>query len=91
MFGSRSWFPPHFMRTYYDYFTRYGVALATYGFVSQYAPPTVPPNGMAWFINPIFIPKSLPPGPDGAIPANPLWFDDFVDIVTRGRKPAPEH
>ncbi|MBL8232128.1 MAG: hypothetical protein JNL98_26770 [Bryobacterales bacterium] len=42
---------------------------------------------MAWFINPIFIPKSLPPDAEGAPPANPLWFDDFVDIVNRGRKP----
>lgn len=87
MFASRPWFPPHFMRTYYSYFVRHSVKLATYGYVSQYAPRIVPADGMAWFINPILIPKSLPPGPDGAAPANPLWFDDFVDIVNRGRKP----
>src|SRR5256885_2873590 len=36
MFASRNWFPPHFMLTYYRYFQRCGVRLATYGFVSQY-------------------------------------------------------
>ena len=86
MFASRSWFPEHFLRTYYSYFQRYGVTLATYGFVSQYAPPNVPANGMAWFINPIFPFKSLPLNSDGSYPANPLWFDDFVAIVKQGRK-----
>ncbi|MBL8209568.1 MAG: hypothetical protein JNK87_02595 [Bryobacterales bacterium] len=85
MFASRPWFPPHFLRTYRRYFEQYGVKLATYGFVSQYAPRIVPPDGMAWFINPIFIPKTLPPGPKGEVPANPLWFDDFIDIVNQGR------
>lgn len=86
MFASRPWFPPHFLLTYYRHFQRNRVRLATYGYVSQYAPATVPANGMAWFINPIFIPKSLPPAADGAVPANPLWFDDFCKIVNQGRK-----
>jgi hypothetical protein len=90
MFASRSWFPRGFMLTYYEYFQRYGVRLATYGYVSQYAPPTVPADGMAWFINPVFIQKSLPAGADGAAPANPLWFDDFVTIVNRGRQTAAD-
>jgi len=85
MFASRNWFPPHFMLTYYRYFERYGVRLATYGFVSQYAPPVVPPNGSAWFINPIFPAKSLPPNADGSFTPNPLWMDDFVAIVNKGR------
>jgi len=75
----------HFMLTYYRYFERYGVRLATYGFVSQYAPPVVPPNGSAWFINPIFPAKSLPPNADGSLTPNPLWMDDFVAIVNKGR------
>jgi hypothetical protein len=45
---------------------------------------------MAWFINPVFIQKSLPAGADGAAPANPLWFDDFVTIVNRGRQTAAD-
>lgn len=90
LFASRPWFPQGFMLTFYSHFQRNGVRLATYGYVSQYAPPTVPPDGMAWFINPIFIQKSLPPGPDGAAPANPLWFDNFVAIVNRGRQPAAD-
>jgi hypothetical protein len=73
------------MLTYYRYFERYGVRLATYGFVSQYAPPVVPPNSSAWFINPIFPAKSLPPNADGSFTPNPLWMDDFVAIVSKGR------
>jgi hypothetical protein len=87
MFASRDWFPHHFLLTFHDSFRRYGVRLATYGYMSQYAPRTVPADGMAWFVNPIIINKSLPAGPDGAAPANPLWFDDFVTIVKRGRRP----
>lgn len=86
MFESRSWFPRHFLQTFYDRFNRNGVVLATYGFVSQYAPRTVPPDGSAWFVNVIFPFKSLPSGADGMKPPNPLWFDDFVDIVNRGNK-----
>ena len=85
MFASRSWFPPHFLLTFYRYFQTYGVALATYGFLSQYAPAHVPADGLAWFINPIFPFKSLPLNADGSYPRNPLWFDDFVSIVKRGR------
>lgn len=88
MFSSRPWFPRGFLRTCYAYFQRYGVRLATYGYVSQYAPPAVPANGMAWFINPILIPKTLPPGLRGEVPANPLWFEDFVAIVKRGSEGA---
>ena len=89
MFASRSWFPPHFLLTFYRYFQTYGVALATYGFLSQYAPAHVPPDGLAWFINPIFPFKSLPLNADGSYPRNPLWFDDFVSIVEKvGRKPS---
>ncbi len=85
MFASRSWFPRHFMTTFYRHFECYRVVLATYGFLSQYAPPVVPAHGMAWFINPIFPFKSLPPNADGSYAANPLWFDDFVAIVKEGR------
>jgi hypothetical protein len=79
MFASRDWFPPHFMKTFYQYFQKYGVRLATHGFMSQYAPAKVPANGSAWFINPIFPGKTLP-----ANTPNPLWFDDFVEIVKQG-------
>lgn len=86
MFDSRSWFPPHFMQTYYRYFQKYGVVLATYGYVSQSAPQKVGADSPTWFINPIFPMKSLKPQADGIYTANPLWFDDFVDIVNRGNK-----
>lgn len=89
LFATRDWFTPRFLLTCYEYFQRYHVRLATYGFVSQYAPPVVPANGMAWFLNPIFPQKSLPLAEDGSYPTNPLWFDDFVTIVKQGT-PKPE-
>ncbi|TWV89191.1 hypothetical protein [Chitinophaga pinensis] len=86
MFASRSWFPPHFMKTYYRYFREYGVALATYGYLSQSAPAKVTPGTGIWFVNPIFPMKSLQREPDGSYTPNPLWFNDFVDIVNYGAK-----
>jgi hypothetical protein len=86
MFASRTWFPQHFMQTYYRYFQKYGVVLATYGFLSQSAPAKMGPNSPTWFINPIFPMKSLQPQTDGFFTPNPLWFNDFTDIVNRGKK-----
>ncbi len=83
-FASRTWFPQHFMQTYYRYFQKYGVVLATYGYLSQSAPAQMGPDSPTWFINPIFPMKSLQPQADGSYTPNPLWYNDFVDIVNRG-------
>ncbi len=85
LFTSRKWFPQHFMQTYFRYFHKYGVVLATYGFFSQSAPSKMGPNSPTWFINPIFSNKSLLPHPDGSYMENPLWFDDFCDMVNKGK------
>lgn len=86
LFASRSWFPPHFMQTYYRYFQQYGVVLATYGYLSQSAPAKVGSGTAIWFVNPIFPMKSLLPQADGSYTPNPLWFNDFIDIVSHGKK-----
>jgi len=86
LFTSRAWFPPHFMQTYYRYFQKYGVVLATYGYLSQSAPAKVTPNTPVWFVNPIFPMKSLQRQADGGYTPNPLWFDDFVAITNRGKQ-----
>ncbi|HEY8896846.1 MAG TPA: hypothetical protein VIM79_18615 [Niastella sp.] len=85
LFDSRKWFPQHFMLTYYRYFQKYGVVLATYGYLSQDAPKKMRPDSPTWFINPIFPFKSLKTLPDGSHRANPLWFEDFITIVNRGK------
>jgi hypothetical protein len=86
MFASRKWFPQHFMKTYYRYFEKNGVVLATYGYLSQSAPQKMGPDSPTWFINPIFPMKSLTPQPDGSYTANPLWYDDFCEVVNKGKK-----
>lgn len=86
LFLSREWFFPHALLTYYRYFRKYHVVLATYGFFSQSAPRQVGPQTPVWFVTPVFACKSLKPGADGSCGKNPLWFDDFVDISNRGRK-----
>ena len=85
MFASRTWFPPHFLQTYYRYFEKYGVVLATYGYFSQSAPKKMGPESPTWFVNPIFSAKSLLPHEDGTYMENPLWFADFTDIVNKGK------
>jgi hypothetical protein len=84
-FASRKWFPQHFMQTYYRYFQKYGVVLATYGYFSQSAPQKVGPETAIWFVNPIFPGKSLLPHSDGSIMENPLWFQDFVQAAEKGQ------
>jgi hypothetical protein len=86
MFDSREWFPQHFMLTYYRYFQKYGVVLATYGYLSQDAPKNMRPDSPTWFINPIFPFKSLKTETDGSHTANPLWFEDFTTIVNLGKR-----
>jgi hypothetical protein len=90
-FASRIWFPQHFMQTYYRYFTKNGVVLATYGYFSQSAPQNVGPDTPIWFINPIFPGKSLLPHSDGAIMENPLWFQDFVNAARSGQSKHTTH
>lgn len=85
MFNSRTWFPQHFMKTYYRYFQKYGVVLATYGYLSQSAPQQMGPKSPTWFINPIFPMKSLKPQADGSFTPNPLWFNDYTEIVRHGK------
>jgi len=85
MFASRKWFPQHFLQTYYRYFQKYGVVLATYGYFSQSAPKKMGPGSPTWFINPIFPTKSLLPHADGSYTENPLWFADFTDIINKGK------
>jgi hypothetical protein len=85
-FASRKWFPKHFMQTYYRYFKKNGVVLATYGYFSQSAPQKVGPGTPIWFINPIFPGKSLLPHADGSVMENPLWYQDFVDAANTGKK-----
>ena len=86
LFDSRSWFPHSFMRTYYRYFKKYGVVLATYGYLSQSAPREASPTMPTWFINPIFPNKSIRGNPDGTFAGNPLWFDDFVWAIEEGKR-----
>ncbi|UOE47454.1 hypothetical protein MTO98_23895 [Mucilaginibacter sp. SMC90] len=86
LFGTRKWFTPHVMETYYRYFQKYGVVLATYGYLSQSAPANVGPNTAVWFVNPIFACKSLIPDANGDCAANPLWYTDFINIVNKGKR-----
>jgi hypothetical protein len=90
-FASRTWFPQHFMQTYYRYFTKNGVVLATYGYFSQSAPQKVGPDTPIWFINPIFPGKSLLPHSDGSVMENPLWFQDFVNAAKSGQSKVTTH
>jgi hypothetical protein len=83
-FASRKWFPQHFLQTYYRYFQKYGVILATYGFVGQSSPKKVTKQTPSWFINAIYPIKTLKSQSDGSFTPNPLWHDDFVDIVNKG-------
>ena len=85
MFATRDWFPKHNLKIYYDRFVKYGVVLATYPLLQQNCPEKMTPKSPAWFINPIFCQKSLIKNEKGEFSANPLHFDDFVELVEKGK------
>lgn len=79
LFYSRSWFPKHYLREYYERYKKYGVVLATFPLLQQSCPENMTPKSPMWFINPIFAQKSLLKQTNGDYSSNPLVFDDFVD------------
>lgn len=85
-FASRSWFPQHYLQQYYALFQKYGVEIATFPLFQQSAPKNMNADSPMWFINPIFCQISLKKQADGSISKNPLSFDDFVELVEKGRK-----
>lgn len=85
LFETLEWFPRNNLLTYYKAFEKYGVVLATYPLFQQSAPKDMTANSPAWFINPIFGQKSLLKEPDGDFAENPLYFDDFLKIVEKGK------
>ena len=86
LFASRTWFPPHYLRQYYSLFKKYGVTIGTFPLFQQSAPKNMTANSPMWFINPIFCQISLKKQADGSISKNPICFDDFVELVEKGKK-----
>lgn len=86
LFASRTWFPPHYLRQYYALFQKYGVTIGTFPLFQQSAPKNMTANSPMWFINPIFSQISLKKQADGSISKNPICFDDFVELVEKGKK-----
>lgn len=82
-FNSRDWFPRNYLQTYFQYYKTYGVVLATFPIFQQSCPVKMTANSPMWFINPIFGQKNLELTKDGKFSANPLVYDDFIEIVTR--------
>ncbi len=85
LFKTRSWYPQHYLKIYFERFEKYGVVLATYPLFQQSCPEDMTPNSPAWFINPIFCQKSLLPQEDGSISPNPLCYKDFIELVNKNR------
>ncbi|MEO1013267.1 MAG: hypothetical protein AAFX53_18390 [Bacteroidota bacterium] len=85
MFATRDWFPKHNFKIYYNRFEKFGVVLATYPLLQQSCPEKMTPESPAWFINPIFCQKSLVKNEQGDFSTNPLHFDDFVELVEKGK------
>lgn len=86
MFATRTWYPQHYLKIYFDRFKKYGVVLATYPLFQQSCPEGMTPNSPAWFINPIFCQKSLQLQSDGSFSPNPLCYKDFVMLVNENRE-----
>lgn len=86
MFESRNWYPKNYLKRYYDYFRKYGVLVATYPLFQQSCPENMTANSPMWFVNPIIGQKSLQKQPDGTFSPNPLNYNDFLELVEKGKK-----
>ncbi len=87
--ASRSWYPENYIKTYFRYYRRYGVVMASYPLLQQYCPNKVTANSAAWFLNPIFCQKSLTLDAQGNYSRNPLVFTDFTDMVALNNESIP--
>lgn len=85
LFATLDWYPQHNLLTYYEGFQKYGVVLATYPLLQQSAPEEMDANSNVWFINPVFCKKSLLRLENGEIAPNPLHYEDFKEIIQRGK------
>lgn len=82
---SRSWYPAHYLRSFFMYFRQYGVVLATYPILQQHVTENAEEDTRLWFLNPIFCQISLEREEDGTHGKNPLVYNDFIDLVEAGR------
>ncbi|GAB3576724.1 hypothetical protein GCM10027345_13720 [Hymenobacter daeguensis] len=85
LFASRPWNLAHHLMQFDALYRKYNVTLSTYPLFQQSCPENMKPDSPMWFINPIFLQKSLKKQLNGEISANPLSFDDFRTIANRGK------
>ena len=78
MFLSQDWYVPHYLDTYYRYFSQYNVVLATYPLLQQGYDKVVTPLSASWFLNPLFLQKSYSLNSAGEYYINTLSFPDFI-------------
>jgi hypothetical protein len=81
MFLSQDWYPAHYLKTYYRYFTKYNVALATYPLLQQGFDKDVQVKSASWFLNPLFLQKSFRLNSQREYYINPLSYLDFTSLL----------
>lgn len=81
MFLSQDWYPAHYLNTYYRYFTKYNVVLATYPLLQQGFDKDVRTESASWFLNPLFLQKSFSLNPQNEYYVNPLSYPDFTKLL----------
>lgn len=85
MFRSQSWYVPHYLNTYFRYFKKYHVVLATYPLLQQGFRKQVTPKTPSWFLNPLYLQKSFGKDTSGHYYVNPLVYDDYLRLLQQGR------
>lgn len=83
MFLSQDWYPPHYLNTYYRYYRKYGVVLATYPLLQQGYAKNVTPSSASWFLNPLYLQKSYGLNDHHEYYINPLSYPDFIKLLKR--------
>lgn len=86
LFLSQPWYVPHYLDTYYRYYQKYHVVLATYPLLQQGYSKRVTPATPSWFLNPLYLQKSLGKDAGGNYYPNPLVYDDYMRLLEEGRR-----
>lgn len=82
-FLSQDWYIPGYLKTYYRYFKKYNVTLATYPLLQQGFAKIVTEKSASWFLNPLFLQKSFGLNNKGEYYVNPLSYPDYIELMKK--------
>ena len=84
MLLSREWYPPNYIKDFYQAFSRHNVIIATFSFggpsIGARPKGSYGSDSKTWIFNPLYKPTEIKPDPKTGYALNPLCYDDWMAI-----------